>query len=123
LNNESKFLFLVHYSNVMANKAPVVLPRIQRILTQLGENIRLARLRRRLSAEQVAERAGIARSTLAKIEQGQAGVGVGHYINVLKVFRLEEDFLQLAADDEFGRKLQDAGLQVKKRAPKRTPKS
>lgn len=107
----------------MANKAPVVLPRIQRILAQLGENIRLARLRRRLSAEQVAERAGIARSTLAKIEQGQAGVGVGHYINVLKVFGLEGDFLQLASDDELGRKLQDAGLQVKKRAPKRMPKS
>jgi len=106
----------------MANKAPVVLPRIQRILTQLGENVRLARLRRRLSAEQVAERAGVARSTLARIEQGHAGVGIGHYINVLKVFGLEADFLRLAADDLLGRKLQDDDLQLKQRAPKRMNK-
>ncbi len=79
----------------------------------------MARLRRKLSSEQVAERAGMGRSTLVKIEQGHPGVGIGHYLNVLKVFGLEKDFLQLAKDDELGRKLQDAGLITKKRAPKR----
>lgn len=40
-------------------KSPILLPRLKRILTELGENIKLARLRRKLSAEQVAERSGI----------------------------------------------------------------
>lgn len=106
----------------MANKAPVLLPRVQRILQELGEHIRLARLRRKLSGAQVAERAGMSRSTLVHIEQGQAGVGIGHYLNVLKVLGLEQDLLLVAKDDVLGRKLQDAGLETKMRAPKRKPK-
>lgn len=103
----------------MANKTPTLLPRIQQILEGLGENIRLARLRRKLSATQVAERAGMGRSTLVKIEQGHPGVGIGQYLNVLKVLGLEKDFLVVAKDDELGRKLQDANLKTAKRAPKR----
>jgi transcriptional regulator with XRE-family HTH domain len=89
------------------------------LLEELGENLRLARLRRRLSSAQVSERAGIGRSTLHKIEQGHPGVGMGHYLNVLKVYGLEHDVLLLAKDDVLGRKLQDAQLSVPKRAPKR----
>ena len=103
----------------MANKTPTLLPRIQRILEELGENIRLARLRRKLSTIQVAERAGMGRTTLVKIEQGRPGVGIGQYLNVLKVLGLEKDFLLVAKDDELGRKLQDASLETGKRAPKR----
>lgn len=103
----------------MANKTPTLLPRIQAILAELGENIRLARLRRKLSTIQVAERAGMGRTTLVKIEQGHPGVGIGQYLNVLKVLGLEKDFLLLAKDDELGRKLQDANLATGKRAPKR----
>lgn len=103
----------------MANKTPTLLPRIQAILAELGENIRLARLRRKLSTIQVAERAGMGRTTLVKIEQGHPGVGIGQYLNVLKVLGLEKDFLLLAKDDELGRKLQDANLDTGKRAPKR----
>lgn len=105
----------------MSNKAPVLLPRAQRILQQLGENIRLARLRRKLSCAQVAERAGLSRSTLVNIEQGQPGVGIGHFLHVLKVLGLEQDLLLVAKDDVLGRKLQDAGLETRKRAPKRKP--
>ena len=107
----------------MANKTTALLPKTQKILTEFGENIRLARLRRKLSSEQVAERAGMGRSTLVKIEKGHPGVGIGHYLNVLKVLGLEKDFLQLAKDDELGRKLQDARLTTKERAPKRSNKS
>lgn len=103
----------------MPNKSPVLLPKMQRILTEFGENIKLARLRRKLSSEQVADRAGMGRSTLIKIERGHPGVGIGHYINVLKVFGLENDLLLLAKDDELGRKIQDAELITKARAPKR----
>jgi len=103
----------------MANKSPVLLPRLKRILSELGDNIKLARLRRKLSAEQVAERADISRSTLYSIEKGYEGVGIGHYLSVLHVLGLEKDILLVAKDDELGRKLQDIGLVTKKRAPKK----
>lgn len=96
-----------------------MLPRMQRMLEELGANLRLARLRRKLSSAQVAERAGMGRATLVKIEQGHPGVGIGQYLNVLKVYGLEEDILNVGVDDVLGRKLQDIGLNAKKRAPKR----
>lgn len=87
-----------------------VLPKFQAILEQMGENIKLARKRRKLTAVQVAERAGIARSTLYLIEKGDTSVAMGAYFNVLRVLSLQDDFLKLAADDVFGRKLQDLDL-------------
>ena len=78
----------------------------------------MARLRRRLSARQVAERAGISRPTLTAIEKGSENVGIGAYVNVIMVLGLLDDLARVAADDELGRKLQDADLSVKQRAPK-----
>lgn len=103
----------------MAKKQPVVFPKSEEILSELGENIRLARLRRKLTAAQVAERAGMSRKSLARIEQGHPGAGIGHYLNVLNVFGLERDLLLLAKDDVLGRKLQDADIVTKTRAPKK----
>ena len=85
----------------------------------MGENIKLARLRRKLSAKQVAERAGIGRTTLVEIEKGSPSVSLGNYAQVLMVLGLEKDLLQIAADDVLGRKIQDAGLKTGERAPKR----
>jgi transcriptional regulator with XRE-family HTH domain len=96
-----------------------LLPRLTKILEELGENIKLARLRRKLSAEQVAERAGISRSTLWQIEKGLPNVSMGYYAQVLFVLGLEKNLSAMAADDVLGRKLQDAEILVKKRAPKR----
>ena len=96
----------------------ILLPSQQRILTQLGEDIKLARLRRKFSAEQVAERAGISRSTLWQIEKGMPSVAIGSYLQVLFVFNLEKNFLKIANDDVLGRKLQDAEILPKKRASK-----
>jgi transcriptional regulator with XRE-family HTH domain len=96
-----------------------LLPRLTKILEELGENIKLARLRRKLSAGQVAERAGISRSTLWQIEKGQPNVSMGYYAQVLFVLGLEKNLSIMAADDALGRKLQDAEILVKKRAPKR----
>ncbi len=104
----------------MKAKKPILLPKITKILTEFGENIKLARLRRKLSTEQVAERAGIARSTLWAIEKGSPNVAFGFYVQVLFVLGLEKDLLKLAGDDSLGRKLQDAKLLVRERAPKRT---
>lgn len=94
----------------MRTKKNILFPRFQIILEQMGENIKLARKRRKLTTSQVAERAGINRSTLYHIEKGNPGVSMGSYFNVLRVLGLHEDFLKLAADDEFGRKLQDLEL-------------
>lgn len=96
-----------------------LLPRQQRLFTRLGERLKLARLRRRLSATLVAERAGISRATLHKIESGEPNVAMGSYFQVLRVLGLEADFGQLAGDDEMGHRLQDLELVTKKRAPKR----
>ena len=98
--------------------SPVLLPKNQKILQNLGEQIRLARLRRRLSTEQISERVGIARKTLYNIESGSPTVAMGHYLQVLFVLGLEKDMELVAAADPLGRKLQDAGILTKKRAPK-----
>ncbi len=88
------------------------------VLNTLGENIKLARLRRKLSIRSMAERAGIAASTLGNIEDGSPSVSIGSYLQVLSVLRLEDDLLLIADKDPLGRQIQDAGLVVKKRAPK-----
>ena len=103
----------------MNSRKPVILPRMVKILSEFGENIKLARLRRKLSAVQVAERANITRTTLWSIEKGSPAVALGFYIQVLFVLSLEKDLLKVANDDVLGRKLQDLNLLVKKRAPKK----
>ena len=96
-----------------------ILPKGRRILAQLGENIKLARRRRKISTQQLAERAGLSRATLWQIEKGAPSVAMGAYFMVLHTLGLERDFLKLAGEDILGRKLQDAGLLTKQRAPKR----
>ena len=103
----------------MNTKTPLLLPQTAKILIEFGENIKLARLRRKLSTEQVAERANIGRTTLWAIEKGSPNVALGFYVQVLFVLGLEKDVLKVAVDDSLGRKLQDAKLLVKERAPKK----
>jgi transcriptional regulator with XRE-family HTH domain len=107
----------------MGRNAITLLPSLQRRLGDLGENIRLARLRRNLTATQVSERAGISRPTLRAIERGDPGVALGAYANVLLSLGLEGDLERVARDDVLGRKLQDAGLTVKRRARHGSPLS
>jgi transcriptional regulator with XRE-family HTH domain len=94
----------------MNRKKQIVFPKYNILLEQMGEQLKLARKRRKLTTTQVAERADIARSTLYLIEKGEASVAFGAYFNVLRVLGLQEDVLRLAADDSFGRKLQDLEL-------------
>ena len=104
----------------MSKKTIVILPKTQEILTQMGDQIRLARLRRHLSAELVAERAGISRMTLSNIEKGSPSVSIGSYAAVLHALNnMDTDLLLIAKDDELGRKLQDLELPTRRRAPKK----
>jgi len=98
----------------------ILLPALRRKLGVLGEQLRLARLRRQFSMRQVSERAGISLSTLEKIEKGSPSVSFGAYAQVLFILGLDGDILLLAKDDELGRRIQDMGLSARKRAPKKT---
>jgi transcriptional regulator with XRE-family HTH domain len=88
----------------------IMFPKYQKVMEQVGEHIKLARKRRKLTTIQVSERAGIDRSTLYQIEKGNGSVSMAAYFNTLRVLGLQDDFLKLAADDAFGRKLQDLSL-------------
>ena len=103
----------------MPKRTVDLLPRAERILSGLGENIRLARLRRNITAKLEAERAGISIATLAKIETGSSSVAIGNYMQVLMTLGLEGDMAKVALDDELGRKIQDAGLTPRRRASRR----
>ena len=104
----------------MSKKAAIIMPRTREILEQMGEQIKLARLRRKLSSQLVAERAGISRQTLNAIEKGSSTVSMGSYAAVLHALNnLDTDLILIAKDDELGRKLQDLDLPTRKRAPKR----
>lgn len=104
---------------IMSKKTIVIMPQTEKILEQMGEQIKLARLRRKLSAELVAERAGISRATLWSIEKGSPSVAMGMYAATLHALNgMDKDLLLIAKDDEFGRKLQDLELLTRKRAPK-----
>ena len=95
------------------------MPKLEKILAEFGENVKLARLRRKLTVEQICERAGIGRNTLWMIEKGAPSVTMGAYAQVLFTLGMENDLLKLASDDVLGRRLQDAGLETKKRGPKK----
>lgn len=104
----------------MPKKTIVLLPETEKILEQMGLQIKYARLHRKLTSELVAERAGISRATLVSIEKGSPSVAMGCYAAVLHALNyMDKDLLLVAKDDELGRKLQDLDLPVRQRAPRR----
>ena len=103
------------YFNQMRNKQIYILPTAEKVLKNIGENIKLARKRRKLSESQIAERAGISRSTVQLLEKGEPGVSMSAYVQVLFVLGLESDLKKIAAEDPLGRKLQDAEIENPKR--------
>ena len=101
--------------NTMGTKLPRKLEQKMQIV---GEQIKLARLRRNLSVAQIAERATCSPLTVSRIEKGSSTVSIGIYLRVLYALQLEEDIL-LAKDDELGRRLQDLSLINRRRASKK----
>lgn len=101
----------------MPSKPQPIYPSEKKILAEFGERLRLARLRREISAETLAERSSISRMTLHRAEKGSPSVSLGTYLRILAALHLTEDINLLARDDKLGRKLQDLEL-PKRRAPK-----
>lgn len=94
----------------MPSKSQPIFPSEQKILAALGERIRLARLRRGISAEVLAERSSISRMTLHRAEKGFSAVAIGTYLRIMAALQLQDDFNFLAKDDLLGRRLQDLEL-------------
>ena len=91
-------------------KKTILFPQMQRKMEIMGENIKLARLRRKYTKKQVAERAGITIRTLSNIENGASHISIGIYTQVLRVLGLDGDIYKIAENDMLGRKLQDIEL-------------
>jgi len=107
----------------MSKKKIVVMPRTAKYLSQMGEQIHLARLRRKLSSSLVAKRAGISLPTLYAIEKGSPTVAIGNYANVLMALGgMDQDLLNIAKDDIVGRTMVDLEIPIPRRAPKEKKK-
>lgn len=95
----------------MPRTFPKPFPALERQMTALGGRLRLARKRRKITTIQMAERMGISRDTLNRLEKGDANIALGTYLRALRVLGLDRDLDLLARDDELGRKLQDLELE------------
>jgi transcriptional regulator with XRE-family HTH domain len=94
-------------------------PSTQNELSAFGQRLKDARLRRRFSMETVSKRAGISRTTLYKVEQGDPSVTFGHFVQVLRVLGLLDDLALIAKEDSLGRRLQDESMPQRERAPRK----
>mgnify|MGYP002517594720 FL=1 len=90
--------------------------RAQKNLAIVGEQIRLARLRRDISIAQIADRAGCSELTVMRVEKGTPSVAIGTYLRILFSLNLDEDILLIAQQDTIGRELQDLSLKKRQRA-------
>ncbi|XPV77646.1 MAG: helix-turn-helix domain-containing protein [Desulfovibrio sp.] len=101
----------------MKKKLPISL---RRSLKGLGDSLKKARLRRRLKMVTIADRAGVSRETLAKIQKGDPGVSMGNYAAVIFALGLGTDWMNLAdiSEDKVGQALDDERLPTRVRETK-----
>jgi transcriptional regulator with XRE-family HTH domain len=104
-------------SDIMARTFQRPFPAVTKQMEALGQRLKLARLRRNLSTVLFAQRMGVSRDTLNRLEKGDATVALGTYMRALRVLGLDQDIDALARDDELGRKLQDLNLSKQRSAP------
>ena len=100
----------------MATRLP---RRLEENMKIVGEQIKLARLRRNLSRAQVAESAMCSELTEARVEKGSPTVAIGIYLRVLYALQLEDDILFIAKEDKLGKELQDIAMINRERASKK----
>ena len=102
--------------STMATRLP---RRLEENMKIVGEQIKLARLRRNLSRAQVAARAMCSELTEARVEKGSPTVAIGIYLRVLYALQLEDDILFIAKEDKLGKELQDIAMINRERASKK----
>lgn len=88
----------------------VIYPKAQKALKTLGENLRLARKRRKITSKMMAERANMSLMTLRSLERGESQVSMANFMAVIACLGFHDDIAKVAADDVLGRDLQDAAL-------------
>lgn len=88
----------------------VIYPKAQKALKTLGENLRLARKRRKITSKMMAERSNMSLMTLRSLERGESQVSMANYMAVIACLGFQDDIAKVAADDVLGRDLQDAAL-------------
>ena len=116
-----RYFALLKIKAVAKNTMGTKLPRkLEQKMALMGEQIKLARLRRNLSIAQVAERATCSALTVNRIENGSPTVSIGIYARVLYALQLDDDLLLIAKEDTLGRNLQDLGLKHRQRASKKS---
>lgn len=103
----------------MKKRTDPLTPKLARRAQSLGDRLQKARLRRKLPSELVAKRIRVSRSTLSRLENGDPSVSLATVLRLLSVYGLDPDIDILAADDELGRRLQDAELKTPQRARRR----
>ena len=100
----------------MGRKSVIILPQTNQILMTIGEQIKLTRLRRKLSSKLVSQHVGISRATLWSVEKGSPSVVISIYAAVLHALNnMDSDLLLITKDNELGRKLQDIELLYKRK--------
>lgn len=105
--------------NTMGTKLP---RKLEQKMALMGEQIKLARLRRHLSITQIAERATCSPLTINRIEKGSPTVSIGIYARVLYALQLDDDLTLIAKEDALGRNLQDLNLKHRGRATQKLQK-
>ena len=86
----------------------------EQLLMELGERLRNARLRRKLTASAVAASARVSRVTVHRAERGEPAIASGTLIRIMGVLDLAGNFALLARDDKMGRLLQDSQLRPRR---------
>lgn len=95
---------------MLMKRQNILYPKAEKALRQLGENLRLARKRRKITAQMMAERANLSLMTLRSLERGSPNVSMCNYMAVISCLGFQDDMAKVAADDVLGRDLQDAAL-------------
>lgn len=102
----------------MAKKSTILTSEMEQALEKMGLRIKNARLRRNITAEEIADRAGISKGTLTSIEKGIATVSIGVYVSALNVLGMEKDLELVAMDEEGKQKYEKVYLKKRERAAK-----
>lgn len=104
----------------MGRKSIVLMPQTLRVLSQMGEQIKDARVRRGIPADLVAERASVSRATIWAIEKGSPSVALGAYAAVLHAINgMDEELLFVARDEQMEAALFEIGHKPRSRAPRK----